>query len=78
MSVVCALCGDCMFIRFSRLDDYESKEDGSRSQPRSGCGDYSNQDEECYDVAQIGKPFLIISLPIFIKHFYLLLKKSAY
>jgi hypothetical protein len=49
-----------MFICFSRLDDYESKKDESRSQPRSGCGDYSTQDEdedeECYDVSQIGKP----------------------
>jgi hypothetical protein len=35
----------CLFI-FRRLDDKESKENGSRSQPRNGNGDQSIKDED--------------------------------
>jgi hypothetical protein len=43
----------CLFD-FWRLDDNESKENGSRSQPSNGDGDYTtrDEDEESYDIAK--------------------------
>jgi hypothetical protein len=50
----------CLFD-FRRLDNNESKENGSRSQPRNGDGDQSikDKDEDYFDFAKPGKPFLI-------------------
>jgi hypothetical protein len=47
----------CLFD-FRRLDDNESKENGSRSQPRNGDGDQSikDKDEDYFDFAKPGKP----------------------
>jgi hypothetical protein len=47
----------CLFT-FLRLDDNESKENGSRSQQSNGDGDYTtrDEDEEAYDLAKPGKP----------------------
>ena len=47
----------CLFT-FLRLDDNESKENGSRSQPRNGDGDQSikDEDEDYFDFAKPGKP----------------------
>jgi hypothetical protein len=45
----------CVFI-FRRLDEKESKENGSRSPPRNGDGDQSTEDEDYFDVAKPGKP----------------------
>jgi hypothetical protein len=47
----------CLFT-FLRLDDNESKENGSWSQPSNGDGDYPtrDEDEEAYDFANQGKP----------------------
>ena len=47
----------CLFA-FQRLDDNESKENGSRSQPRNGDGDQSikDEDEDYFDIAKPGKP----------------------
>jgi hypothetical protein len=47
----------CLFT-FLRLDDNKSKENGSRSQPSHGDGDYTtrDEDEEAYDIAKPGKP----------------------
>ena len=46
----------CLFA-FQRLDDNESKENGSRSQPRNGDGDQSiqDEDEDYFDFAKPGK-----------------------
>ena len=54
----CELCGDCMYLLFRRLDDKESKENGSRSPPRNGDGDQSikDEDEDYFDFAKPGKP----------------------
>jgi hypothetical protein len=43
---------------FQRLDDKESKENGSRSPPRKGDGDQPIQDEveDYFDIAKPGKP----------------------
>jgi hypothetical protein len=43
---------------FQRLDDKESKENGSRSPPRNGEGDQSteDEDEDYFDIAKPGKP----------------------
>jgi hypothetical protein len=43
---------------FRWLDDNESKENGSRSQPSNGDRDYTtrDEDEESYDIAKPGKP----------------------
>jgi hypothetical protein len=48
------------FFTFLRLDDNESKDNGPRSQPRNGDRDYTSrdEDEDCYDIAQPGKPSL--------------------
>jgi hypothetical protein len=48
----------CLFD-FRRLDDNESKENGSRSQPGNGDGDYTTRDEDeedYFDIAKRGKP----------------------
>jgi hypothetical protein len=47
----------CVFI-FPRLDDKESKENGSRSPPRNRDGDQSikDEDEDYFDFAKPGKP----------------------
>jgi hypothetical protein len=60
MCVVCEMFGDCMYLFFQRLDDNESKENGSRSQPRNGDGDQSteDEDEDYFDIAKPGKPSL--------------------
>jgi hypothetical protein len=49
----------CLFT-FLRLDVNESRENGSRSQPRNGEGDYTSrdEDEDYYNIAQPGKPSL--------------------
>jgi hypothetical protein len=41
------------------LDDNESKQDGSQSQPRNWYGDYStrDEDEDQYDIAMPDKPY---------------------
>jgi hypothetical protein len=43
---------------FRRLEDNESKENGSQSPPRNGDGDQSTQDEDedYFDFAKPGKP----------------------
>jgi hypothetical protein len=47
----------CLFD-LRRLDDNESKENGSRSPPRNGDGDQSiqDEDEDYFDFANQGKP----------------------
>jgi hypothetical protein len=47
-----------MYFFFQRLDDKESKENGSRSPPRNGNGDQSikDEDEDYFDFAKPGKP----------------------
>jgi hypothetical protein len=47
----------CLFIS-RRLDNKESKDNGSRSAPRNGDGDQSIQDkvEDYFDIAKPGKP----------------------
>ena len=47
----------CLFD-LRRLDDNESKENGSRSPPRNGDGDQSikDEDEDYFDFAKPGKP----------------------
>ena len=48
----------CLFAS-QRLDDNESKENGSRSQPGNGDGDYTTRDEgeeDYFDIAKPGKP----------------------
>jgi hypothetical protein len=47
----------CLFIS-QRLDDKESKENGSRSPPRNGDGDQSikDEDEDYFNFAKPGKP----------------------
>jgi hypothetical protein len=47
----------CLFA-FRRLDDNESKENGSRSPPRNGDGDQSiqDEDEDYFHFANQGKP----------------------
>jgi hypothetical protein len=47
----------CLFA-FLRLDDNESKENGSQSQQSNSDGDYTTRDEdkEAYDLAKPGKP----------------------
>jgi hypothetical protein len=47
----------CLFVS-RRLEDNESKENGSRSQPGNGDGDQSikDEDEDYFDFAQPGKP----------------------
>jgi hypothetical protein len=47
----------CLFD-FRQLDNNESKENGSRSQPSNGDGDYKtrDEDEECYDISKQCKP----------------------
>jgi hypothetical protein len=47
----------CLFIS-QRLDDKESKENGSGSPPRNGDGGQSTQDEDedYFDFAKPGKP----------------------
>jgi hypothetical protein len=58
----------CLFS-FRRLDDNESKVNGSRSQPINGNGDYTPRDEECYDIAQPCKPsFESYQIPTFQLH----------
>jgi hypothetical protein len=49
----------CLFVS-RRLDNYESKEDESRSQPRNEYGDYSTQveNEDFYKIAKPDKPSL--------------------
>jgi hypothetical protein len=43
---------------FQRLDNKESKENGSQSPPRNGDGDQSikDEDEDYFDFAKPGKP----------------------
>ena len=47
----------CIYF-FQRLDDKESKENGSRSPPRNGDGDQStrDEDEDYFDFAKQVKP----------------------
>jgi hypothetical protein len=69
----------CLFT-FLRLDDNESKENGPRSQPRNGDGDYTSQDEDedCYDIAQPGKPsFEPYPIPSFQSEYLLVFKLNC-
>jgi hypothetical protein len=69
----------CLFT-FLRLDINESKENGSRSQPRNGDGDYTRRDEDenYYDIAQPGKPsFESYPIPIFQIAYFLVFKLNC-
>jgi hypothetical protein len=69
----------CLFT-FLRLDVNESKENGSRSQPRNGDGNYTSgdEDEDCYDIAQPGKPsFESYPIPIFQIAYFLVFKLNC-
>jgi hypothetical protein len=69
----------CLFT-FLRLDDNESKKNGSQSQPRNGDGDYTrrDEDEDYYDMAQLGKPsFESYPIPIFQIAYFLVFKLNC-
>jgi hypothetical protein len=64
----------CLFVS-KRLDDSEIKEGGSQSQPSNDGGDYSTEDEECFDIAKPSFDHIITQLYLHIYLLKLLLKK---